>query len=166
MPSVFLSDRTKLPSSSSVGVLLIASGSRYLLQHRWNRRGLYYPGFWGLFGGGLKVGETARRAAHRELKEELGFLPKELTLVTRFDFDLRPLNLGRISRWFYKAKVSRRQLERMELTEGDEMRLFEREVILSSDLRVIPYDAFAIWLHESKSRFIPRKVYSGRRHLR
>ncbi len=53
----------------AAGVLI--DGARVLLALRHPER-TYYPGTWDLPGGHVEPGESARRALHRELREELG----------------------------------------------------------------------------------------------
>lgn len=46
----------------------------------------HYPGKWDFTGGGIQAGETARSAAVRELKEELGIDIRESDMVEAFHF--------------------------------------------------------------------------------
>jgi 8-oxo-dGTP diphosphatase len=52
-----------------VAILLV--GGRYALQHRDERPGIAWPGYWTLFGGGIEGGETPEHAVQREIGEEL-----------------------------------------------------------------------------------------------
>jgi 8-oxo-dGTP diphosphatase len=45
--------------------------SHYLLQHRDRDPGIFYPDYWGLFGGCIDPGETPEQGLLRELEEEL-----------------------------------------------------------------------------------------------
>jgi 8-oxo-dGTP diphosphatase len=152
--NLLLSDTATLKTSDSVGVVLLTTSNKYLLQRRWNRSGFYFPGYWGLFGGGLKRREEPEHAARREILEELGLRISELELLMEFDFDFSGLRLNKISRWFFKAHISEYDLSQISLTEGDEMRAFSAEEALSQH-QLVPYDAFAIWAHESRHRLIP-----------
>ena len=42
----------------------------YLLQHRDNKAGIFYPDYWGFFGGAIETSEKPIEAANRELFEE------------------------------------------------------------------------------------------------
>ena len=50
---------------------IIISGDKYLLQHRDNKKNIYSPNCWGLFGGMADVNETPENCLKREVKEEL-----------------------------------------------------------------------------------------------
>ena len=54
----------------SVGAIIFYKG-KYLIQKRDNKKNIFFPNFWGVFGGGLKKNEDAKKAILRELKEEL-----------------------------------------------------------------------------------------------
>jgi 8-oxo-dGTP pyrophosphatase MutT (NUDIX family) len=58
-----------------------AAGAEVLLQHRafWSHHG----GTWGTPGGALHAGEPAHEGALREVREELGLLPRDLVLGAR-----------------------------------------------------------------------------------
>jgi len=55
----------------AVAAIIAVSEPGYLLQLRDERHGIWYPGYWGLFGGTAESGETAEMAIRRELAEEL-----------------------------------------------------------------------------------------------
>jgi 8-oxo-dGTP pyrophosphatase MutT (NUDIX family) len=154
MSNLLLSDAATLKTSDSVGVVLLTTSNEYLLQRRWNRSGFYFPGYWGLFGGGLKRQEDPETAARREILEELGLRLGDMELIMEFDFDFSGLRLNKITRWFFKAHISERDIGAISLNEGDEVRAFSAEEALSQ-YQLVPYDAFAIWVHESRHRLIP-----------
>lgn len=146
-----LAGTTPLKLSDAVAAIILIDG-KYLLQRRDPRPDIWYPDFWGLFGGGVEPGEDPIAALARELDEEL-----ELTLkaaprfFTRFDFDLGGVGLPRYFRAFYIAAITAQEYSRLTLHEGAEMRVFSGAEILS-DLRVSPYDDFAIMLHHHRRR--------------
>ena len=51
---------------------VIYSDDRLLLQLRDEKQDIFYPGVWGLFGGGVDDGEKPIDALKRELLEEIG----------------------------------------------------------------------------------------------
>jgi 8-oxo-dGTP pyrophosphatase MutT (NUDIX family) len=157
MSSLLLSDNSPLKLSDSVGVIIKTEDGHYLLQHRWNRVGFYFPGFWGLFGGGVKRNETPEEAAKRELSEELGLNLRFLELVMQFDFDFVPMGRKKIGRWFFLTHASRSDVNSVRLTEGSEVKAFSPEQALDQ-LKLVYYDAFAIWALESRDRLISRSA--------
>jgi 8-oxo-dGTP diphosphatase len=61
-----------------VAIVILHRDHKLLLQLRENRPNIRYPGYWGLFGGHIEVGETPDAAIQRELLEEIGYLPPNL----------------------------------------------------------------------------------------
>jgi 8-oxo-dGTP pyrophosphatase MutT (NUDIX family) len=132
------------PGPAAVALILTDDG-RYLLQLRDQKPGIFYPGHWGLFGGGMEPGETPETALRRELKEELGLEVANLSHVTDFSFTLG--RLGKITRYFFQVPaLPPSALGGLSLGEGSAMRAFLPVEILNCP-RVVPYDSFAIWLH-------------------
>lgn len=154
MSRLLLSDTLPLKLSDLVGVIIKTEDGHYLLQHRWDRAGFYFPGFWGLFGGGVKPNETPQHAAGRELKEELGLDARSLDLLMHFEFDFVPMGLKKVGRWFYVTQATPSDLKLMSLNEGVDVQAFSPEQALL-ELSLVYYDAFAIWALESRNRLIP-----------
>jgi len=140
----------RLGASDAVAALLVLEDGRYLLQHRDDIPGIWYPGHWGCFGGSVDDGEKPLEALRRELREELELEPGgDLRFFTRFDFDLSELGLGRYYRTYYVVAVRHDQHVRLVLHEGQGMGAFAADVALR-ELPVTPYDAFALFLHSSR----------------
>ena len=152
MSDLLLGDHSSLRLSDSVGVIIRTEDNKYLLQHRENLPGLYFPGFWGLFGGGVKRDEDPKQAAERELYEELGVRISSFELVMRFDFDFLPMGRKKIGRWFYSTQMSNLDVQSIRLTEGVDIRAFSAAHALQ--LQMVYFDAFAIWAIESRQRLI------------
>tara|TARA_A100001011_G_scaffold390420_1_gene473822 strand:+ start:185 stop:586 length:402 start_codon:yes stop_codon:yes gene_type:complete len=60
---------------------VIKSGSTYLLQLRDNKKEIFSPNHWGLFGGKKNNYETSQKAIKREIFEELGVNCKVLKKI-------------------------------------------------------------------------------------
>lgn len=70
-----------------VAIAILYQGDRYLLQLRDNIPTIVYPGHWAFFGGHLDPGESPDQAMRRELQEEIGYTPPQLTPFRRFASD-------------------------------------------------------------------------------
>jgi len=132
---------------NAVAALIKLEGSDYLCQLRSNKKGIFYPNHWGLFGGAVEKGEDSKVAIQRELEEELGIRFKNLDYFTEFTFDFSHMNLGTIWRKYYKVDISESDYDKIILGEGDEFNTFTPKEILTKN-NTVPYDKFAIWLNE------------------
>jgi 8-oxo-dGTP pyrophosphatase MutT (NUDIX family) len=146
---------TPLRPANAVAAIIVIEG-HYLLQLRDAKRGIFFPSHWGCFGGGVDPGETAEQALARELEEELGVkiatgIPR---YFSRFEFGLDFAGLGPIWRIFYEITIGPASMETLSLGEGSDMRLFPAEAILSHQIPITPYDAFALWMHINQSRLL------------
>lgn len=141
-------DRNLTPADASVALVVLDDG-RYLMQLRSERPGIFYPGHWGLFGGALDAGEDFDTALLRELKEELGHDLGGGRYFTEFTFDFGFCGRGRVARRYFEVKLPAARLGELVLSEGSAMKAFAAQDVLSQ-VRVVPYDAFAIWLHATR----------------
>ena len=146
----FLSEG-RLPPSDAVVALIVVDGARYLMQLRDQKPGIYYPGHWGLFGGGGDDGEAADAALARELNEELKLSVESTRYFTEFTFDFSFAGFHKVYRRYFEVAVTDAALKSLVLGEGSDLRAFTAREILAVP-RVVPYDAFAIWLHASQGR--------------
>ncbi len=58
-----------------VALAVLERDDAWLLQLRDDLGSILHPGHWGLFGGHLDLGETPAEAVHRELLEEINWIP-------------------------------------------------------------------------------------------
>ena len=72
MADYFLGGEGQLTPGDAAVALIVLEDGRYLMQHRDQKPGIFYPGHWGLFGGAIDADETPEIALRRELEEELG----------------------------------------------------------------------------------------------
>jgi 8-oxo-dGTP pyrophosphatase MutT (NUDIX family) len=156
LPAHFLTDRGPLHGEDAVAAIITVEDGRYLMQLRDDMPGIFYPGHWGCFGGAVGHGETDVAALQRELAEELEMHAPHAEEFITFDFDLRKLGQSRCYRTYYEVKTTAAQAARCVLHEGAEMRLFAPTELF--DLRLTPYDSFALWLHFARNRFPPQAV--------
>jgi 8-oxo-dGTP pyrophosphatase MutT (NUDIX family) len=145
----FLSEGPLTPGDASVALILL-DDSRYLMQLRDQKPGIFYPGHWGCFGGGMEAGETPEAALRRELFEELGYRAGAISYFTRFSFDFTCCGARPVERHYYEVKIAASDVKAMRLGEGSAMRAFDGAELLANE-RVTPYDALAIWMHLRRS---------------
>lgn len=82
-----------------VAIALLYQDDCFLMQLRDDLPSIIYPGHWAFFGGHLEPGEDADTAVFRELAEEIGYTPPELSLY-------KQINDGRIIRHFYHGPLT------------------------------------------------------------
>jgi 8-oxo-dGTP pyrophosphatase MutT (NUDIX family) len=145
-----------LKPADAVAALLVLEDGRYVMQLRDPLPSIFYPDHWGCFGGALDAGEQPCDALRRELQEELEFEMQSARQFTRFDFDFGALGHPRTFRLYYEVPVSPQAWGRFVLHEGREVQAFEGAELLAHR-KVTPYDAFAVWMHMSRSRFVAAK---------
>jgi 8-oxo-dGTP pyrophosphatase MutT (NUDIX family) len=141
-------DRNLTPADASVALVVLDDG-RYLMQLRSERPGIFYPGHWGLFGGALDAGEDFDTALLLELKVELGHDIGGGRYFTEFTFDFSFRGMGKMVRRYFEVTLPAARLGELVLGEGSAMKAFAARDVLSQE-RVVPYDAFAVWLHATR----------------
>ena len=139
------------PPVNAVAALLVLEDGRYVMQLRDALPNLFYPNHWGCFGGEVESGELPLEALRRELREELEFEMREASEFSRFDFDLRWMGHGKVSRTFFEIAVPEEAFRRFVLHEGADFQALTGRDLLATR-QVTPYDAFAVWLHLSRHR--------------
>jgi 8-oxo-dGTP pyrophosphatase MutT (NUDIX family) len=151
IPANFLADSHPLCGEDAVAAIITVEDGRYLLQLRDDIPRIFYPGHWGCFGGAVAAGEDRLVALKRELAEELEMpMPATSEFIT-FTFDLTRLGQKQCYRTFYEIQVREAEVRRYVLHEGAAMRLIPPAELFN--LRLTPYDSFALWMHFARSRF-------------
>ena len=149
--SAFLSDATPLSMRDAVAAIVLVDGDRYLLQQRDDKPGIWYPGHWGCFGGAVEPNESPEDALSRELQEELGLDVGRVRPAGNYVFELGDIGLRSAYRRYFAIDLVAGDLQRLTLGEGHGMAVFDREAVLS-ELRLTPYDAFALFLFMEQQR--------------
>jgi 8-oxo-dGTP pyrophosphatase MutT (NUDIX family) len=147
----FLASRAPLQAGPAVAALLILEDGRYIMQLRDDIPSIWYPGHWGLFGGGVDDGEEDVAALRRELREELELELNEARLFVTINYDLQPIGLNCYFRRYYEVPVTIAAWKRVVLHEGSDVRALTGDEALSLP-RISPYDAFALFLHHNRNR--------------
>ena len=102
---------------------VIYSKDKILLQLRDQKPNIFYPGVWGLFGGGMDDGEKPIDALKRELLEEIGLEIKDAKLLFSWNHD----KYNSILHFFLVPLTI--ELDKLCLNEGQGMDLFSIEQI-------------------------------------
>jgi 8-oxo-dGTP pyrophosphatase MutT (NUDIX family) len=145
-----------LRAQDAVAAILHTGDGRYLLQHRDAKRSIFYPDHWGCFGGALEPGEDVLQGLKRELHEELA-LESGICTFSHFGdmrFSVEPAGVKDINRFYYDVTIPAGIVAKLTLGEGAGMALVEGSKALH-ELRLVPYDAFHLWLHFYKHMLTP-----------
>jgi 8-oxo-dGTP pyrophosphatase MutT (NUDIX family) len=152
-PGAFLESQATLRPAHAVAALLQLSDGRYLMQLRDSNPAIFYPDHWGCFGGAVDAGEAPVAALVRELQEELrvAVTPADVSRFTEFTFDFGFAGDGIRLRTYYAVTLPQADLDGLVLGEGADLAAFDVERLLALP-RVVPYDAFALWMHHARGR--------------
>lgn len=142
----------KLIPAPAVAALLVTPDGRYLLQHRDDFPGIFFPGFWGAFGGAVEPGEKVEDALRRELYEELRYEPPKLCHFVTTTLDFGFAGYGPMPRHFFEILFEEHEVEAMVLGEGQGLGLIPGDAALRMP-NIVPYDATAIWQHMTRHRY-------------
>lgn len=122
--------------------------NKVLLQKRDKKKGIFYPNYWGLFGGAKNKNENYKTNIIREINEELN-IQLNKNLVSYF-FKLKiefPISLKKrkfVHRYFYLYEIRNLKIfyNRSILSEGESFSFFSRREC--EKLLITPYDKFAL----------------------
>lgn len=157
MIDYFLGGEGKLQPANATGALIVVEPERgYLMQLRDQKSGIFYPGHWGVFGGAIDQGETPEQSLSRELTEELGLKATRVTYFTEFTFDFGFNGLGHFTRRYFEVPVERNVINSLVLGEGSAFKVFSAHELLTGR-RIVPFDAFAIWLHVGRDQIAAQR---------
>ena len=119
-----------------VSVFLRAKDGSFLMQLRDNIPSIVFPGNWGLFGGAIENGESARAAVCRELEEEI-----ELNVVPKEIYEFRHYLQSNYSVHTYCCHL-RYSPSKLNLQEGADFGLFPINEILTGRLFSQKFQAY------------------------
>ena len=137
-----------LKLENAVAVILVFE-NKYLFQLRDDKKNIFFPNHWGLFGGALEKREKIIDGLNREIYEELSIkLSKsKIKFFTTISFKF---NQKILNRYFFVAHMNRNQKSNIKLKEGKKFKFFK-----SNDLKkkkLVPYDQFAFWLYLNEKK--------------
>jgi len=153
----YLEDDLPLKPGDAVAAIVLTPDGRYVLQLRDRKRGIFFPDHWGLFGGGVESSDGGLKAAmRRELREELGIdvAEERFSFFTRMTFDFSYCGLTDMFRIFYEVRLTEAEMQSAVLGEGSAFGAFALTEALN-ELRLVPYDEMALWMHANGGRMRP-----------
>jgi len=147
----------KLKPENASCAIIIDKNENIILQKRDNKRNIFFPDHWGLFGGAKKKNEKYINTLKRELNEELGFVPQKIEFFINLKFDINLLINKEINRYCYICFVS--DLKKMDITlnEGKSFKIFSHNEIIkfiAKKNKLVPYDYLALWIYLNKNKLI------------
>jgi mutator protein MutT len=145
------------PPLGAAAAIIVTEDRRFLLQLRDDKPGIWFPASWSLFGGAIEPGESPGEAVCRELKEEIGLVPREVRYFTQVAWDFAAWGLGIKLRYTFEVKVSHEEVDKLVLYEGQDFRLFTATEVLNEP-HLTPYDSHALrmYIDETPVGMAPR----------
>ena len=125
---------------------IIKFKGKYLLQLRDNKRNIFFPNFWGLFGGQIDKNETFLSAILREIKEETNLDVKKINKIVSVKYNIKGVKHKRDLTYF-DCRIY--NIKKISLTEGQMFKFFSFNQI--KKLKIIPMDYFAVHSHFYKN---------------
>tara|TARA_Y100000816_G_C26072100_1_gene564035 strand:+ start:21 stop:446 length:426 start_codon:yes stop_codon:yes gene_type:complete len=125
---------------------IITFKQKYLLQLRDNKENIFFPGFWGLFGGRQDNNEKEKLVVKREVKEETNLNVLISSQILSVNFHMIGLKKKRKITYFdCKIKKS----PKITLNEGQKYNFFSFNEL--KRLKIVPMDFVAINCHYHKN---------------
>lgn len=132
--------------SSDASVAIITHQGKYLLQCRDSIDGIFYPGYWSLFGGAAEKDESPSQTVHREVREELNTLINPVYFSElKFNKNFWSENLELVTRTYFACDLSSSDVKNLVLNEGYDYAFVEYSQM--DRLLICPYDRFMIDYH-------------------
>ena len=136
-----------LKPDNAVCVIITYKG-KMLLQKRDNKKNIFFPNHFGLFGGAIEKKETRLKAIQREIFEELNIFieKKRFSYLTSIKIDFFKIVKKKFERTFYYFEIKDKEIKNIKLGEGSAM-IWSNLYDNYSNIKLVPYDSFAIWLY-------------------
>ena len=125
--------------------IILNEKNEFLLQLRDSNSDIFFPNYWGLFGGAAKSGESLNDTIVREINEEISLEIKRFRYFTKIQFDLGFMLKGKINRNYYFVHINSDEEKKIKINEGKEYKFFKEEELKILN-NVVPYDSYILWL--------------------
>ena len=123
---------------------IICHKGKYLLQKRDNKKNIYFPGLWGVFGGNCKKKEKLIGSLKRELKEELNL--NFINIRKIFTLKIKSKNFEpERSNHYFLCKLPLNYNKNIILNEGSAYAFFNIKKV--NKLKIIPWDLAVLHYH-------------------
>tara|TARA_Y100000590_G_scaffold463246_1_gene629550 strand:- start:1831 stop:2280 length:450 start_codon:yes stop_codon:yes gene_type:complete len=140
----------------SVGAIIFYKG-KYLIQLRDKKKNIFFPGFWGIFGGSIKKNENKVDALKRELKEEINIDFKNP--IKKLNLKISSNNFKPLRERTFFLCEPKNLPKKINIYEGKKFDLISFKKL--KKLKFIPWDFSAISYHYyayvKKQQIIPKK---------
>ena len=140
-----------------VVAILVTPDVRYLVQLRDDKPGIFFPGFWGGFGGGIEPGETAEQAIIREMEEELCFTPQSPKRFTELAMPMAALTVPTMVKVFFEIPINETDIAQMNQKEGANKKLFKINDLMQQP-KIVPWDCWGMMLHARRHSVLRREM--------
>ena len=121
---------------------IIIKNKKYLLQFRDNKKNIFFPNYWGLFGGRLNKDEKNSIGILREIKEELNLEVKIKKEIMTLDYVM--IGYTKKRKLTYYENYTK-DFSKLTLFEGKRFKFFTFKEL--KGLKIIPMDYVAINAH-------------------
>ena len=145
----------------SVAAIILYKG-KYLFQKRSKKKNIFYPNYFGLFGGMSNSNEKPKDTIKRELYEETNLefkLIKHFLTVDLFSSNFNSKRSSIFKRFYFICKLKKNFKKNIILREGQSYSFLN--IKKSNSIKFVPFD-FAVshyhYLTTSKKKIIP-KIY-------
>lgn len=126
----------------AVAAIIYNEYNEILLHLRDNKRGIWYPNHWGLFGGAIEKNESMKDALEREIMEEIELVIENPIFFSEFKFKFNDISKNSFKRTYFKILLKKDNFVYLKLNEGQEFKFFSR--LQLEQLKITPYDKFAL----------------------
>ncbi len=121
---------------------VILKNNKYLLQLRDDKKNIFFPNYWGLFGGRLDKGEKYSHCIKREINEEINLNIKIVKKIMSINYNMIGLTKKRDLKYY---ECFANDFSNIRLFEGKKFKFFSFNEL--KGLKIIPMDYVAINAH-------------------
>lgn len=126
----------------AVAAIIYNEYNEILLHLRDDKKGIWYPNHWGLFGGAIEKNESMEDALQREIMEEIELIIEDPIFFSEFKFKFNDISKHSLKRTYFKIFLKKDNFVYLKLHEGQEFKFFSR--LQLEEIKITPYDKFAL----------------------